>query len=84
MDNIISINPSIKLKFYQAHLMCNLRSHFVNFKPNVYINVPKHYVPWFTESFNDKIKQYLVQNLITAFNCQDEIPLDDKYGNHHT
>ena len=83
MDNIISINPSIKLKFYQAHLMCNLRSHFVNFKPNVYINVHVN-ISGFTESFNDKIKQYLVQNLITAFNCKDEIPLDDKYGNHHT
>ena len=63
--------------------MCNLRSHFVNFKPNVYINVLVN-ISGFTESFNDKIKQYLVQNLITAFNCQDEIPLDDKYGNHHT
>ena len=39
----------------------------------------------FTESFNNKTKyNVLVQNLITVFNCQSEIPLDDKYGNHHT
>ena len=31
-----------------------------------------------------KLSNILVQNLITAYNCQDEIPLDDVYGNHHT
>ena len=31
-----------------------------------------------------KQSNILVQNFLTAFNCQDEIPLDDKYGNHHT
>ena len=31
-----------------------------------------------------KQSNILVQNLITAFNCQDEIPLVDKYEGHHS
>ena len=31
-----------------------------------------------------KQSNIFVQNLITIFNCQSEITLDDKYGNHHT
>ena len=27
---------------------------------------------------------FCVENVTTAFNCQDEIPLDDKGEDHHT
>ena len=64
--------------------MCNLRSHFIA-SLMFYINDPGKHYSGFTDSFNDQIKcNILVQNIITAFNCQDEIPLDDKYENHHT
>ena len=86
MHNIISINPSIKLPFYQAH--CHVQLEItLRHKPNVLhqgLMYPGKHYRGFTESFNDKISNIIVQNIITAYNCQDEIPLDDRYGNHHT
>ena len=56
-------------------------------KPNVYIR-PNVNISLGSQNLlmiGPKTKYYiLVQNLITTFNCQNELPLDDKYKNHHT
>ena len=31
-----------------------------------------------------ELNHIYVENVIIAFNCQDEIPLDDKYEDHQT
>ena len=77
MNNIISI----ELQFYQAHRHVQLEIELLR-KPNVYINV--NITVGSQNRLKIKQRNILVQNLITAFNCQNEIPLDDKYGNHHT
>ena len=84
MNNIISINPSIKLTFYQAHRHLQLEITLRR-KPNVlHYCTPVNITEGSKNLLMIKESNIIVQNIITAFNCQDKIPLDDKYVNHHT